>query len=132
MLIYLKWSGNRTQKKYGLKILTHNDASRRILKEISRFEIFFIIFLKEGVMNLIRVFKNIFYPLRNIFIRSSGIFGVMSVIFGGFGLFLSSQNKVLYLIFSLIGYVVVISSLYFNFLNMNHREIKSLSHLKRK
>lgn len=73
--------------------------------------------------------EKFFQFLKNMFkmlVKISAVIGAMLVVLGGTGLYFAEryQDKILCLIFSLVGYVLIASSSFFGLAGMKQREIK--------
>lgn len=66
--------------------------------------------------------KNFFYFLQFFLFRGIGVIGVLLIFLGGVGLLFTKQNKIVYFVLCLFGYVLIASSSYAGFVAMNQRE----------
>lgn len=78
-------------------------------------------------MNIVKICKIFFLEIL-------GVFGVILIFIGMIGLFFENkyQYKVLYLIFSLVGYAIIVLNFYLRVNGMNKKEFKLKSSQKEK
>lgn len=70
-------------------------------------------------------YKKFFYFLQNFLLRGVSVVAVLLIFLGGAGLLFAKQNKIIYFVLCLIGYVLITLSSYALIGTMNKKE-KSL------